>query len=150
MDKPEKTFSTGEMTSGILKTKDFKRYMANHASSMGQVDLPEYLERLLREKDMKRAEVIRRADLDRAFGYQIFDGSKSPSRDKVLQIAIGFRLNYDETCELLRVARKPALYARLKREAVLIYAIGHGLSIMETQYMLMEAELTPLGQEKDP
>ena len=149
MDKPNKRFSTDELTNGILRTRDFKRYLNNHADSLQEQTLQDHLERLLQEKGMKRADVIQRANLDRAFGYQIFDGRKSPSRDKVIQLAFGFGLNYEETCELLRVARKTALYARIKREAILIYAIGHNLSVMETQYMLMEAELPPLGQEKD-
>lgn len=149
MDKKDRQFSTDELTSGILHTKDFKRYLNNHADSLREVPLQSYLENLLAVKQLKRSDVIRRAGIDRAFGYQIFEGSRSPSRDKVLQLAIGFGLNYEETSELLRVARKTALYARLKREAILIYAIGHGLSMMETQYMLMEAELPLLGQEKD-
>lgn len=149
MDKPNKRFSTDELTNGILRTRDFKRYLNSHADSLQEQTLQDHLERLLREKGLKRADVIQWANLDRAFGYQIFDGRKSPSRDKVIQLAFGFGLNYEETCELLRVARKTALYARIKREAVLIYAIGHNLSVMETQYMLMEAELPPLGQEKD-
>ena len=149
MDKPNKRFSTDELTNGILRTRDFKRYLNNHADSLQEQTLQDHLERLLQKKGMKRADVIQRANLDRAFGYQIFDGRKSPSRDKVIQLAFGFGLNYKETRELLRVARKTALYARIKREAILIYAIGHNLSVMETQYMLMEAELTLLGQEKD-
>lgn len=149
MDKPNKRFSTDELTNGILRTRDFKRYLNNHADSLQEQTLQDHLERLLQKKGMKRADVIQRANLDRAFGYQIFDGRKSPSRDKVIQLAFGFGLNYEETRELLRVARKTALYARIKREAILIYAIGHNLSVMETQYMLMEAELPPLGQEKD-
>lgn len=149
MEKNGRRFSTDELTNGILRTKNFKRYLNNHADSLRELSLVEHLEHLLREKNLKRADVIQRANLDRAFGYQIFDGSKSPSRDKLLQLAIGFGLTYEETCELLRVARKTELYARLKREAILIYALGHGLSLMETQYMLIEAELMPLGQEKD-
>lgn len=149
MEKKERGFSTDDLTNGILRTKDFKRYLNNHADSLREITLQAYLEQLLEKKQMKRSEVIGRAGIDRAFGYQIFEGTRSPSRDKVLQLAIGFGLNYEETGELLRVARKTALYARLKREAILIYAIGHGLSIMETQYMLMEAGLTLLGQEKE-
>lgn len=94
MDKPNKRFSTDELTNGILRTRDFKRYLNSHAEALQEFSLREYLEQLLREKGLKRAEVIQRANLDRVFGYQIFDGRKSPSRDKVLQLAIGFGLNY--------------------------------------------------------
>lgn len=149
MDKPTRRFSTDELTNGIIRTRDFKRYISNHANSMEEITLTDYLAQLLEAKGMKRADVILKGNLDRTFGYQIFDGKKSPSRDKVLQLAIGFGLDYQETCELLRVARKTSLYARLKREAVIIYCLSHRLSIMETQYMLTEAGLTILGMEKD-
>lgn len=149
MEKTTRHFSTEELTKGIIHTGDFKRYIQNHADSMTELSLTEHLEKLLNEKGMKRSDVILKANLDRTFGYQIFDGRKSPSRDKVLQLAFGFGLDYPETCELLRIARKPALYSRLKREAVIIYCIGHHMSVMETQYMLMEAGLSLLGAEKD-
>ncbi len=94
MDKTKKRFTTDELTNGILRTRDFKRYLNTHAEALQEVSLREHLEQLLREKGLKRAEVIQRANLDRVFGYQIFDGRKSPSRDKVLQLAIGFGLDY--------------------------------------------------------
>lgn len=149
MSASSRRYTTDELTNGLIRTKDLKRYINSHADSLEEPSLSAHLNRLLEEKGMKRADVIQRANLDRSYGYQIIDGRKSPSRDKLLQLAIGFSLDYRETCELLRVARKPALYARLKREAVIIYCISHGLSVMETQYMLQEAGLSPLGLEKD-
>jgi len=149
MNNPSKPFTTDELTNGLLRTKDFKRYISNHTDSLQTTTLAAHLQLLLEQKGLKRADVIRRGDIDRTFGYQIFDGTRTPSRDKILQLAFGFGLDYDQTCELLCIARKTALYPRLRREAIIIYAIGHGLSVTETQYMLIEAGLTPLGQEKE-
>jgi len=149
MKEAPRRFDTDELAAGIARTKDFKRYMQSHANSFEEVSLSEALAALLISKNVKRAEVIQRADIDRAFGYQIFDGTKSPSRDKLLQLAIGFALSCKETDELLRTAGKSSLYARIKRDAVIIYCLSHALSIQETQYMLTDAGLTPLGQEKD-
>ena len=90
--------------------------------------------------------VILRSQIDRTYGHQLFNGTRKPSRDKILQLAIGMKLSLEETQQLLQAAGKSPLYPRLKREAVLIYCLNRGLDMMETQSLLGEKELTLLGE----
>lgn len=145
----ERRFTTGELMNGIIHTKDFDRYMRAHAGSLELMPLTEHLAKLLEEKQLTRAEVIRNGGIDRSFGYQVFNGTRKPARDTVLQLAIGFGLDYAGTAELLRIARKSELYVRLRRDAIIIYSVSHGLSIYETQYMLLSEGLTELGEKAD-
>jgi hypothetical protein len=73
------------------------------------------------------------------------NGTRQPSRDKVLQLAFGLRLTVDEAQRLLRAADKSPLYPRLKRDAVVLFALNKSLSILETQNLLSGEGLTPLG-----
>ena len=59
-------------------------------------DFSEYLNELLKEKNLKKNEVIKKTNLNETHAYQMFQGSRGASRDKVLQIAIAMNLNYKQ------------------------------------------------------
>ena len=48
--------------------------------------------------------MVRMADLNETFGYQIFTGARHPSRNKVLQIAFAMALTLKETDRVLTAA----------------------------------------------
>lgn len=76
---------TEELLDELLETPRIEEYLDTHA--LNAPSLAEYLNRQLTDKRLKRSEVVRMANLNETFGYQIFTGSRNPSRDKVLQIA---------------------------------------------------------------
>ena len=59
--------------------------------------------------------------LNTIYGQQIFAGTKTPSRDKLLAITFGMRLNPKQTDTLLKQQGYPCLYPRRKRDAVILY-----------------------------
>ncbi|NLI52875.1 MAG: helix-turn-helix domain-containing protein [Clostridiales bacterium] len=107
----------------------------------------EYLRQLCQSRGEIAEHVIERAGLDRAYGHQLFGGRRKPSRDKVIQLAFGFGLNVEETQQLLKIAREPFLYPRLKRDAVIIYCITQNMGVTETQSLLVDFGLQPLFGE---
>ncbi len=74
--------------------------------------------------------------LSRSFVYQIGSGARVPSRDIVLRIALLLSLSVEETQHLLIAARRGALYPRLRRDAVLIYALERKLGLSATEDLL--------------
>ncbi len=66
----------------------------------------EYLDRLCEQTGKKRWQVIANSGIDRTYGYQLFNGTRKPSRDKAIQLAIGFELNVDQTQELYARGKK--------------------------------------------
>ena len=91
--------------------------------------LPEYLALQLKQKHLRRADVVRGSHLDRTYVYQIFSGKKVPSRDKLLAIAFGLQLSAEETQKMLKLSGNLDLYVRDKRDAAILFAIQHGRSI---------------------
>lgn len=67
-----------------------------------------------------------------------------PSRDKLLAIGFGLQLDLDEMDKLLRQAGYSPLYARSKRDAIIIRAIVHGKSIFAVNEMLFDNEFETL------
>ncbi|MCM1309232.1 MAG: XRE family transcriptional regulator, partial [Butyrivibrio sp.] len=104
------------------------------------------LKRLCSEKHTVAERVINAADIDRTYGHQIFNGTRNPSRDKVIQLAFGFGLNVEETQGLLRAAGKSALYPRIKRDAAIIFAISKKMPLTETQIFLTSLDIAIIGE----
>ena len=101
-----------------------------------------FLGHMLEKKDLKRSRVVRMADLNETFGYQIFTGARNPSRDKVLQIAFAMALTLRETNRALRAAGTSSLNPKFRRDAIIIFCIGQGCSLQK-----VNEELYRLGEE---
>lgn len=104
----------------------------------GTPALGEYLTSLLEDKGLERPAVIKEAGIDATFGYQIFKGSRGASRDKVLAICLVMGCNLRETNRALKVSGSNELYARNRRDVIIIYAIENGFSLAQANDALYE------------
>lgn len=129
----------------IFKASALEDVLRQNEGSMGQEAFTECLCRLCAAKGLVPEQAIRRSEIDRSYGHQLFNGTRQPSRDKVLQLAFGLSLTVDETQRLLRAAQRSPLYPRLKRDAVVLFALSKAMSIIEVQGLLTGQGLTPLG-----
>ncbi|MDR1687724.1 MAG: hypothetical protein LBS21_03825 [Clostridiales bacterium] len=129
------------------KTENVSRFIARHKQQMTQVPFHTYLAELCASKNTVPERIIQKANIARTYGHQLFNGVRKPSRDKVIQLAFGFEMNHDDAQKLLKAARKNALYAKVERDAVIIYALTKKLSIAETQILLEELSMPILGKD---
>lgn len=114
----------------------------------GDFSLPElsdYLHTILKAHDMTVIQAIQRCNLDRSYGYQLFNGTRRPTRDMLLTLAIHLGLTERETQRLLKLAGRPVLYARNRRDAAVLYCLSHRLSHAETEELLNGLEVEPLA-----
>ncbi len=112
------------------------------------VSLPtfqEHLARLCAERDTTRERVIQRAQIERSYGHQLFNGTRRPSRDKVIQLAIGLGLDVNEIQYLLKVSEHGSLVPQVTRDAAILYCVLHHLTIGEVQSLLEGFHMRQLG-----
>ena len=128
---------TVEMIKALKSKRSFSEYVEMNPAYM-DCKLHEVLTLLLEEKQLEKAAVIKDSGLDRHYGYQIFSGTKNPSKDKLLAIAIGMKLSYEETQNLLKVANLPELYAKRHRDSMIIFSLHNQMGILETNELLFE------------
>ena len=143
---PTEGVKTSELLHRLLRAVNIRQFIRQNGKNMDVPRFHDYITRLSREKQMLPASVIKNSGIDRTFGYQIFSGKRTPSRDKVIQLAFGFGLDYEETQELLKIARRSALYPKMLRDAVLIHALSNGLTLIDAQAALFELSLPLLGE----
>lgn len=126
------------------KAADFYDFLAMNQENMLTLTLSEYLMMLLKQKELKRADVVRESGLEKAYVYQIFDGEKKPSRDKLIALAFGLHLDKEETQRMLKLSGCSELYPRMERDALILFNIQHGKGITETDDALYERGLDTL------
>ena len=126
--------TTEDLLKTLLRTDEYSQFQ--ELKDNGIVSLAEHLDALLDQKETSKAEVIYRARLDTVYGYQIFNGTRKPSRDKLLQLAFGFPLTYKETLTLLKIAGVGSLYVRRRRDSIIIFALNKGFSLEQLNELL--------------
>lgn len=138
--------TTNTLQQRLTHAKNLKQVLNENADAFAEPLVSEYLNDLCGKYNMNPGQVIRNAHIERSYGYQIFNGTRNPSRDKLLQLAFGFGLTLEETQDLLRRSGKSRLYAKIKRDAVCIFGLSHEMSLFEVQELLASEELPLFGE----
>ncbi|HWQ58220.1 MAG TPA: hypothetical protein VN540_04300 [Clostridia bacterium] len=139
--------STSMLLRRLLKTADLRGFLDKNEAAMNVPSFSEHIRALCRGAGETEERVIKRAAIERTYGHQLFNGTRRPSRDKVIQLAFGFGMDVGGAQELLRAAGKSQLYPKIKRDAALLYCFNKGADIFETQALLHELGLDLLGGE---
>lgn len=137
--------TTEQLRHEIKAATDIRDFIKNNKKDLVLPLLTEYLNQLLSDKGLSKADVVRGSQLSRAYVYQIFSGEKSPSRDKVIALAFGLGLSEDEAQTLLKISGNMGLYARKRRDTVILFALQRGKPIDEVNNLLFEQRLGLLG-----
>ncbi|MCL2362741.1 MAG: hypothetical protein FWC73_13125 [Defluviitaleaceae bacterium] len=143
----ESKMTTKELLQKLFKTTSVKRFIKRHRGDMLDLSFHTYLKEQCAKRKVSPAYVIEKSGIERTFGHHIFGGRKNPSRDKVLQLAFGFEMNYGETQELLKFARKSTLYPKIMRDAVIIQGLERKLKLDVVQAALAELNMPLIGRE---
>lgn len=64
----------------------------------------EYLQSLINKKGLKNSEVYAAANISKQYFSKLLKGQVNPSKDKMLALAVGLRLNLDEAIDFLGIA----------------------------------------------
>lgn len=136
---------TSKIVEELKLCPDFTTFYNENKAYMVSETLAELLARLLAEKGLRKAEVIRRAELSEVYAYQIFSGLRVPDRKKLLCLAVGMGLTLDEVQTLLKCAGYSPLYVKLPFDSIVLYGICKKLSVVEINELLFAYGLETLG-----
>ncbi len=117
---------------------DFKTFYDENKDYMISDSLSTLLNRLMKEKNLTKSQVIHASELSEVYAYQIFSGLRMPERRKLLCLAIAMHLNLDEVQTLLKCAGYPPLYVKLPFDSIVLYGICKHLSVIKINELLFE------------
>lgn len=118
------TIETLDLERKIREEQDFdEETVLNNKSP----DIHILINKYMVEKDIPHAEIIRKLNVERSYGYQLLNGKRVPRRDQIIKIGIILKLDLTDLQQMLKVAGKPILYAKNVKDARVIYSVEHGL-----------------------
>lgn len=83
----------------------------------------------LAKRGLKKNVVVRRSRLNQTFAYQIMAGMRHPSRDKLIQLCFGMKLDETEASELLERGGSSALRPYCRRDVIVAFCLNRHLEV---------------------
>ena len=97
---------------------------------------------------MKNSQVYAAANISKQYFSKLLKGQVKPSKEKVMSIAVGLRLNLDETIDLLKVAGY-AFSPVSQTDTIVKYFIEHkDYNVLKIDIVLFDYGLDPLSNIK--
>lgn len=130
---------TDELLKQLMQSENAQQYIKENGKYLIDQTLPQQLCRLINEKKLSKSRVIKNAEMNEIYGYQIFSGKRTPSRDKLLCLCVGMRLDLSQTQDVLKSAGFAPLYPKAKRDSIILFGIEKGQSVCEINTALFDS-----------
>ncbi len=142
--KPKQYVPTETLMDALKAHENYVDFLRENESVLGLDDFKIAIRLRMFETGKELGDIFKAAHLKTSYAYQILNGQRQPTRDKILQFAFGMSLNIEKTNQLLSCATKQPLYAKRKRDAAIIFAILHSQSIETLNEHLILQGFEPL------
>jgi hypothetical protein len=136
--------TTEILNNKILKSDNIEEFLEDNKNSLNNSNFCNVLYKIIEEKELSIANALKKSLINSSYGYQIFNGRRIPSRDKVIQLILGLNLSLSQGNNLLKLTEKSPLYVRNERDAIFIYAINKKMSLIETEELLIQQKCDTL------
>ena len=93
--------TTDELIKVLENSDNLETYLENNKDNFSNISFTEYLNALMKKYNLSKSQIINNSNIQKNYAYQIFDGSKKPSRDKVLCLCFAIGLHMKEANTLL-------------------------------------------------
>ena len=139
----KKTVELLEILNQAENSEGLKKYL-DDTTDYTNLDFQTYFNELLEKKQLSKSDMVKLSGIERTYLYHILSGSRTPGRDNALRLCIGAGLNLEETMRCLEILSVGILYAKNKRDSIIIYSINRGNNVDETNALLFEMNEKPL------
>lgn len=133
---------------GSTHPYDIADYVQENGDDMmdGDRDFTRYMRERLKEKGLQKQDVLLRADIAQGYGYKLLTEEKvTRQRDVILRICYAGEFTLAETQQALRIYHMDTLYARDRRDALIMACFNHRPgTILDLNDLLLKNRLQPL------
>ena len=137
MDK-NTTSELHQILKKIKSGQELENYIKNELPPQDSMAFHVYYNAYLEHSHLEKAKVIQVSGISRTYAYQILQGEKNPSRDKVLALALAAGMDLKNINQCLKLAGMNALYEKVRKDAIILFALNKKLSILEINELLYE------------
>lgn len=135
---------TDDLQQKLLEASDLDRFMEENNDSFVSEDMAELLLKMLQKKKMTKSMLARGANISEIYLHQVFAGQRRLSRNRLLCVCFGLGATLEETQALLGRCGFARLYARSRRDAVVMFGLTHNMTLFEVNDKLLSEGEKPL------
>lgn len=135
---------TDDLMEELTRSENLDQYIKENEAYFIDTSLAEALNQKMKEKGLAKSAVIKAAEINEIYGYQIFSGKRIPSREKLLCILIGMKLSLPEAQQLLKLAGYAPLYPKNIRDSIIISGLQHSKTVIEINELLYDHQESTL------
>lgn len=136
--------NTDTLQQELMSTNNLDRFLTENDASFRDVPLQEAIQCIFDEKGMSKAQLAKQSGISEVYLHQLFSGRRFPSRSRLLCLCFGLGATVDEAQSLLQQARHAPLYSRNRRDAIIIFALSHHMTLFEVNDKLFTENLDTL------
>lgn len=136
--------NTDTIQQELMSTNNLDRFLTENDASFRDVPLQEAIQCIFDEKGMSKAQLAKQSGISEVYLHQLFSGRRFPSRSRLLCLCFGLGATVDEAQSLLQQARHAPLYSRDRRDAIIIFALSHHMTLFEVNDKLFTENLDTL------
>lgn len=122
---------TNDLQNELSASPNLNRFLSMNQEQFVDGGFIDILQELLQKSGMSKATLAKRAGTSEVYLYQILSGMRSPSRNRTICLCIGLSATLEQTQQLLRCSGFAQLYARNRRDAIIIYGLVHSMGLPE-------------------
>lgn len=136
---------TEDLLKQLLDTDEPEEYLLKE--NLVDDSLADYLNDLLKRRNLSKADVARATGITSSFLYELFSGKSGAGRDTAIMLAFGLRCDLKEAQRLLKLAGMAELWPKRTRDAVIIWCLSRGKTRVECDDALYRFGEEPLFKE---
>ena len=136
--------NTDTLQQELMSTNNLDRFLTENDASFRDLPLQQAIQRIFDEKGMSKAQLAKQSGISEVYLHQLFSGRRFPSRSRLLCLCFGLGATVDEAQSLLQQARHAPLYSRDRRDAIIIFALSHHMTLFEANDKLFTENLDTL------
>lgn len=128
--------NTDALLDELTSTPNLSKFLAvNHEQFINE-SFVEMLQTLFQKSGLSKAALAKKSEISDVYLYQIFSGERTPSRDRTICLCFGLSATLEETQMLLKRSGFAQLYAKIRRDAIIIYGLTHKMELPEVNERL--------------
>lgn len=133
----------------LKKSGNIDAYLQENKDFLLDCDIKEYLNLLIKEKKLTIQQIAKDSELSDRYCYQFLSPSnpRTPSREVLISICIGMKLNLDEIQTALKIAQLAPLYPKDERDSIIIFGIENFQSVVDINNVLYEHDFKCLCEK---
>lgn len=136
--------NTDDLENELMSASNLSRFLSENQDSFNREEFSDLLQELFQKKGMSKAALAKRAGMSEVYLHQLFSGGRNPSRNRIICLCLGLSATLEEAQKLLRGSGNAELYAKDRRDAIIIYGLIHRMTVTEVNDRLFSEGEKPL------